>query len=275
MDQDVNLDQKREALAMSLFHAEKAVPVFIQTDRCTKCNVELMMRNEESLMICPQCKRTSNYLPLSTDHVDVDYVAQDTHANHTKSTATGNIDSTNEDNSYPKEALFLKFLMQFSEKVPDPPTRVYETILKELSKVHIAHASKVQPTPIGTILRKTNLKDFAWMSLRIAMALKRHEGEPMPSFSDAKISRLLSRFRMLIEELKRVKTRSRKKCFNFRFLVRGFLIMEGDHATSELFENHKTRSVLRREDKRVERACERLQKDAEKNGFDWTFFRSI
>lgn len=273
---DTNNEQKREALAMALFHPDKAVPVFIQTDRCTHCGVDLKMDDEESVLVCPQCRRTTKYLNLSTDHVDVDYVAQDTHVNHINSTMTGNVDNTKgTDESYPKASLYQKFLMQFSENVPEPPEEVLEVIERELHKVHILHNSKVQTTPVGNILRKKGYKDWAWMSTRISMMLKKNSNEVIPLFSNVLIERLLKRFDFLIDAMKRSRCRNKSKAFNFRFLTKVFLTLEGEYAMSELFENHKTRTVLRREDMRVGQLCRMLRQEAKDNGFDWDFFRSL
>lgn len=274
--EDADLEQKREAIAMALFHPEKAVPVFIQTDRCVHCQFDLKTKADESLVVCPGCHQTFRFLQLATDHVDVDFVAQDNHANHTRSTCTGNVDhSLDVDTPYPKPPHFHKYLMQFMEHIPDPPDSVIEVVLHELSKVHITHSSKVQSTPIGNILRKRKLKEWSWMSLRIAMMLKRKPGQPMPVFSEALIARMEHRFECLIAMLIKSKSRSKKKVFNFKFLTKIFLIQENEHAMSELFENHKTRAVLRREDKRIGDACARLQAEMEENGLDWKFFRAL
>lgn len=271
---DSNIIQEREALAMSLFHRDKAVPVFIQTDRCTKCGCELRIKSEESLVTCPKCGRTTEFLQLSTDHVDGDYVAQDTDVNHVRSTLTGGIDNTSGvDNPYPKPALYHKFLLQFSSAVAAPPPQLIDMVLQELSKVHIHHSSKVQATPISNILKK-HQKSYAWMSLRISMMLKQADGEPFPIFSEELIDRLIRRFRILIEELIKQRCRNRKRVFNFQFLTKVFLIMEGKPAMAELFENHKTRDVLRREDKRIGEACKIM--DREKRGnLEWKFYRSM
>lgn len=273
---NANNDQKREALAMALFHSEKAVPVFIQTDRCVYCHHDLLMCDDESILICPKCKRSTKYLQLSTDHVDVDYVAQDTHANHIRSTLTGNVDNMNHlNNKYPKSSLYHKFLMQFSENVPPPPDSVIEAILHELSKVHIMHSYKIQATPIGNILKKKQLKEWAWMSIRISLIIKRKENDPMPIFSEDLIQRLLRRFQKLVEVLKQENFRNGKKVFNFKFLTKVFLLMEGEVNMSELFGNNKTRSVLRRDDKKLGQICKILEKDVTENGFNWKYFRSL
>lgn len=275
---DVNMEQKREALAMSLFHAEKAVPVYVQKDRCTACNQNLVIRSEESLLVCPNpaCKNTFNLVQLSTDHIDTDQLGQDSNANHTRSTCTGGIDGqTHSDDGFANPALYKKFLMQFSPKVADPPDEVLEIIARELSKVHIHHGTKVQPTPIGNILRKQNLKEWVWMSMRISILLKKKVHEPMPAFTDALIDRMIRRFENLLDALKRSKCRNRKKVFNFKFITKVFLVMDGDYALSELFENHKTRAVLRRENKRVGEGCQILESEMQENGFTWKFFRSL
>lgn len=272
---DTNIDQKREALAMSMFHPEKAVPVFIQTDMCTACGRGLTVRAEESMSVCPSCHSIQRVVQLATDHVDVDYMAQDTHANHTRSTHTGGVDASHADDSFANPTLYQKFLMQFNAKVPSPPDAVKDVILRELSKVHIHHGTKAQSTPINLILRKQNLKEWAWMSTRIAFELKRKAHEPQPTMSDDLIDRLRRRFECLLDALKRSNCRHRKKVFNFKFITKVFLAMEGEHALAELFENHKTRTVLRRENKRVGEGSQILEKEMNENGFSWKFFRSL
>lgn len=274
-DHDTNMEQKREALAMTLFHPEKSVPVYIQTDRCTRCGHDFQIRTEESLVVCPNCALSSKFLQLFTDHMDTEGFAQDTHANHVRSTATGNVDNMSHNDDYPKPSLYEKFLLQFSNKVPKPPAKVKEVILREFSNVHIQHGSKVQPTPVGNILRKHNLKEWAWMSTLIGMMLKFEDNVPLPSFSDERIARYVKYLENLIDALKRTRCRNRKKVSNFKFLTKVFLTMDGDFATAELFENHKTRTVLRHEDRRVGEASALLREEIVANGFQWEHFRSL
>ena len=288
---DPNVDQKREALALVLFHKEKSMPVFIQTDLCTRCKEELTLKAEESLMVCPKCSATSRQFNMATDHVDVDYYAQDTHANHAKLTATGNLESR-EDVLYPKPQMYEAFLTQFRDIIPDPPARVLDIVLGELSKVHIASGSKVQPTPIGSILKKKGLKEFSWMSLRIAMLLSKKETDAMPCFTEERVQRLMTRFHMFISTVKSAVMKKRNVSPNVKalatalkfitrnflqFLTRVFLIMEDDIPQSELFDCHKTRSVHRREDTRIRKACELLKKtnDLDALGMQWNYCRSL
>jgi len=273
---DSNGDQKREALAMTLFHPDKAVPVFIQTDRCTECDDDLKYHEEESVMVCPRCNRSYAHLQLSTDHVDVDYIGQDTNSNHTRSTPTGGVDKMSTTNTaYAKPNLYRKFLMQFSDSVPTPPDAVIEVILREMSKVHLHHSSKAQPTPIGAILRKCKMKQWAWMSVRIAMMIKMRPDETVPVFCQTLIDRIIARFEKLVTALQRTRCRNRQKVFNFRFLTKVFLVMEGEYALSELFENHKTRAVQLREDRRMTAGCRILEREMKENGFSWKFFRTL
>ena len=287
---DTNLDQKREALAMILFHKEKSMPVFIQTDWCTVCKEELMYKAEESLMVCPnpRCRVTTKLFNMATDHVDVDFFAQDTHANHIKSTIVGNVE-TAENALYPKPQMYEAFLTQFRDIVPDPPARVLDIVLGELSKVHIASASKVQPTPVSAILKKKGLKEWNWMSLRISMLLNKKDSAAMPCFTEDCVRRLMTRFMMFINAIQTTIVSQQKLSVNMKhlitalkfvtrnflqFLTRVFLIMEGDIAQSELFDCHKTRSVHRREDVRIRKACE-LLKQSDLEGFNWEYVRSL
>lgn len=269
---EINMEQKREALATVLFHKEKSVPVFIQTELCTTCGEELVIRAEESLDVCQTCRRTKRRFNMATEHVDVDYYAQDTHANHTKSTASGNMEA-NEDPLKP--ALFESFLAQFDESVDDPPQRILDVILIELSNVHAASGSKVQPTPIQTILKKKGLKEYVPMALRIAMLLRKKKTDAMPRFSKSLIARMMTRFIMFVDMVKKSKKSLKFMTRGFlQFLTRVFLILENEVAMSEFFDCHKTRSVHMREDRRVNDICKMLSKKT-LNGFPWDYVRSL
>ena len=113
------------------------------------------------------------------------------------------------------------------------------------------------------------------MSERIGMILKKKEHEPDAVFSEELISRLVERFSKLLDALKKSRCRNRQKVFNFKFITKVFLIMEGEYALSELFQNHKTRTVLRREDFRLKEGCTILEKEMNENGFSWKFIRSL
>lgn len=274
---DHELSQRREALAMAMFHPEKAVPVFVQTNRCSGCQTDMKVQSEESIMVCPGCKTTRPYLQLATDHVDCDYYAQDTHAHHNRITCAGNLDSmtTQDDSGYPKPSLLRKYLYQFSETVPDAPSEVVEVILRKLSQVHIQGRHKAQPTPIGNILKQHGLKEYSWMSSRIAMDISRQPHQPKATMSKALIERIIERFELMLAALKQKNCRKRSKVFNFKFITRVFLQMEGEFALSELFDNHKTRAVLNREDRRLHQSCKILDSEMASNGFSWKFFRSL
>lgn len=271
---------QREALAMSIMgNDQSSVVCYTQKHRCETCNVDLRMKPDDSVLVCTNCHRVYPFLSLNTDHVDVDYVAQDTHQNHIRSTNTGNMDnSMHIDNGYPRANLYRRFLTQFSEGVPDPPQYVFDAILRELSLlVHMHSDQKFQPTPIATILRKSpELKDYHVMSNRISLMMKRRPGEPSLTMSDNLIHRLMERFKQFVSQNK---FRAKKKVSNFRFLTRVFLFMEGEYAKSEMFDNHRTRSVLIQEDRSMKQVVEQIQKNLDKdmgpNQFKWESFRSM
>lgn len=276
---DPNVVQQREALAMSLFHPKIGVPIFIQTDRCTLCDADLRLHEDGGAMVCPSCHRLHQFLQLGTDHVDVDYVAQDTHANHVRATHTGNVDNMHGvDKSYPKVELFRQYIMQFSASVAPPPPHVMEEILRELSKVHIRHSGKVQSTHVVNILKKRGLKQYSWMSMRISMMLRCHvdsTASHIPVFSQELQTRLVKRFEVLLRNMKARRCRNRRKMFNLRFLTKLFLYQEGEHAMCAMFDNHKTRAVIRREDALLSGNYKILESEMKEHGFKWRMFRSV
>lgn len=265
----IQSNKKREAIARNILHGDKGIPVTYEVNKCDFCDELLLYKHEESRMLCPKCHRTQKDCQLATDHVDADYVAQDTHANHTRMTATQGVfhQDTNGESSYEK------YLYQFSEDVEPIPDEVIEIILQELSQVHMSHCSKVQPTPITKILKKHNLQDYAHMPQRIANELKRKKNEPIPVFSKELIDRMLRRERILRSHLLKKNPRSYKKLIKHKSLTKVFLRMENEANLAELLDNHKTRAVLRQENTKLMEACRELSKTDKT--FNWTFNRDI
>ena len=97
----------------------------------------------------------------------------------------------------------------------------------------------------------------------------------MAVFSEELIRSLMRRFERLLHVMTTSRGRNRKKLFNFKFLTKVFLIMEGEYALSEMFECHRTRTVLRREDRRVGEICAELRGMVEEEGWNWEFFRNL
>jgi hypothetical protein len=278
-DEHSNVHQKREAVAMALMHPHKAVPVYMETDRCNACGTDLREISEEALDVCPnpQCQVTRARLAMATDHRDVDFIAQDTHANLNRCTIAANIDNTQDpDQAYPKSEVFHQYLLQFCKVIPTPPRHVLQVVQRELSQVHVSHPGKVHPTPIGTILRQNNLKQWAWMPHRIALELKRKDHETIPLTDHATVLRMVERYTKLIAAMKDERCPNRRKSQNMRFIAKVFAVQEKQYAFSELFENHKTRSVLRREDRNMRIVCNYIEEsELNKEGWSWKFFRSL
>ena len=109
------------------------------------------------------------------------------------------------------------------------------------------------------------------MSVRIAMMLKRKFHEPVVVLSMDLIDRLVKRFSILLNAFKAQRARNRKKIFNFKFLTKVFLMMEKETELAEVFENHKTRQVLVKENNRVSQTCKGITME---DGFNWQYFRS-
>lgn len=263
------INKKREAIARNILHGDKGIPVTYEVNKCDFCDVLLVYKHEESRMLCPKCNRTQKDCQLATDHVDADYVAQDTHANHTRMTVTKGVFQQD----LTTGTSYEKFLHQFSENVKPIPNEVIESILTELSQVHMSHCSKVQPTPIFKILKKHNLQDYVEFSHLIAYMLKRKQNEPIPVFSKELIERMAHRERILRACLLKKNPRSYKKLIKNKSLTKIFLEMEGEYNLSELFDNHKTRGVLRRENAKLFEAFKELSETD--STFNWTFRRAI
>lgn len=277
VDEDFNVEQQKEMLAMALFHPNKAARIHLRMNECSKCSADLVINNEESLLICPECHLTYPYLQLSTDHVDANHIAQDTSVNHRRSTSTKNVDNTvaEETGGFPRPALYRKHLYQFSKRVEPPKPAVLEIILQELSKVHIQSNTKAQPTPVSNILKAKGLQEWCWMATRIAIMLRKKPHEPEVLFDDQLIDKLVRRYELLLESMKKARQQKNKNVWNFRYLTKNFLTMEGEHELAELFDNHKTRNVLRREDKRVATGCAIMRQDPKQSDVRWLFKRSL
>jgi hypothetical protein len=265
--------QRREAVSMSVLFPQRSMSVYIDTERCARCRQPLHFKNEERLLVCSNrfCRRTVEYLDLSTDHVDVAYFAQDNHANHLRSTKMANVDISASNNMLHKDEAYEKFIQQWT--VPPPPGDVFNVLLTELSKVHMHHASKIQSTPIASILRRTNYKQYAWMSVRIAIMLRRRPHEVLPIMDETLAQKLLQRYQLFVEALPNSTCRDKKRAFNLSHLTKIFLMMEKRYDLSELFVNHKTRPVMKREEKRIQQVCQYLQKHVPK--LHWGFIQSL
>ena len=89
------------------------------------------------------------------------------------------------------------------------------------------------------------------------------------------IDKLVRRYELLLESMKKARQQKNKNVWNFRYLTKNFLTMEGEHELAELFDNHKTRNVLRREDKRVATGCAIMRQDPKQSDVRWLFKRSL
>lgn len=246
---DANTEQQLEAVAMSLFHKDKAIPVHIQTNQCTLCHVNLEYHPTESLLMCPQCHRTTEDLALLTDHVDLDYVAQDTGVNHLNATSTANRSRpAHQTQTVPQPDDFEKYCQQLAHNVPDPPDELLEIILWELTHIHIHHDVKMADTTISSILAKHKLTDtWNWMRLRISMLLRARRGhETIPSFSDELIQKLKARYATVARLVRTHCHRQAKQTRDFNFLLKVFLLQLGEFDAAEWFENRKTHAVMSR-----------------------------
>lgn len=254
-----NALQTQEAMIMQLCQPEKAVPVLIQTDRCTECRRDLVVNAEEAARVCPECGKKSTFWQSVEDYYDFEHKGDRNDAR----------ESHHSSNPYDRPPQYRKFISQFSERTVAPPEEVLEVCISELSKVHVMLKTKVKPTPVSQILRENNFQQYCWMALRIAKILN---NEPVPVFTEPLIDRLVWRFRQLQPAFMATKSDDRKKIMNFTYWTRQGLIMENMVELANHFDNHKTKTVLIKEDSRLQKSCELLQGQHE--GITWNFRRS-
>ena len=285
---DVNAEQKLEALALSMFHRDKALPVYIAADVCTQCGTPWKMKAEESLLVCPnpECCRTSTFYHMATDHVDLEH--HDTHASHNRSTLPQGVEAPT--HAGVREQLYRQYLMQFCVEVARPPREIFELLLSDLSKIHVQPGTQVSVAAINNILKKNNKKEWLCMSHMIAMRLNQRlfsgggssdlverllsedhdDKEPIPRFSLSLVQRLVERFAQIQTEATSTTTKARKQMISFRDYTKRFLKQEGEVALSELFDGHRTRQVMLREDQRFAVVCRALGPRG-----NWPFYRSV
>jgi hypothetical protein len=272
---DVNMVQKRDALAVQLFHTSSSIPVFVDTDRCTRCNTPFELLHEESILTCSNCGMTNNYIQLDTDHQDVNCMGQDTAENHIRSTCTNNVDTASHraNSGYPTSNFYAREIRPFCVDVPKPPPEVYERILQELGNIHIGDTSKV-PDSINSILKSAGLKAWIPMHLLISMTLKAKRVEDVPVFSVELYERLVRRYDLFIHALRESYVHSKSKVLNNKFLTRVFLYMEGKPEMARCFDNQRTTTELKKKQRVLLKVCEYFQNHPDPE-FDWPFVRSI
>ena len=136
--------------------------------------------------MCPKCGTSEHLLYCNSDFIQNEEV---------------------KNNQYERGPLYHKYLMQFHEDAPDPPTEVINIVYRHLSKVHIMLSSKVKPTPISQILRQEGLQKWTSMAVRIAKTINR---EPIVKLSTALIDRLVLRFNKITQAFSMTKNKERK-----------------------------------------------------------------
>jgi hypothetical protein len=243
--------QKVEMIRQNFTQHSLSIPVFINTNVCTKCRSTVHIRTAEGSSVCYQCASSSTI--LSDNHE-----------------LSANINKRRVSTKYNRLPLFRKFLMQFHTDMEPPPEHVISRLYFHFNKVHILLPVKVKPTPICQILRKEGLQKWCPMAIRIA---KMMNDEPLVEFDDELVDRLTYRFDRISEIYQTTKSTERKKILNFEYLTRHFLVLEGHPEKALVFNLHKTRSVLTNADNSFRRCCAQLKTlDPDTN---WNFKRSF
>ena len=240
----IDTKQAKHALYLKIFYPEKAVPCFSDRDTCPICHIEFKMIMTESKVLCPGCGFSELKIFCNSDFIDNKNV---------------------KNNTYVRALLYKKFLLQFHEDEPETPRTVKNVIYKHLSKVHIMSSSSVKSTPVAQILREEGLQKHTSKAVKIS---KDVNGEFVVKLSMALINKLVWRFIVITSISSNHET---KKCINFGYLTNKLLLMEKEYEKAEWFENHKTRTVLKRADERLKQCCSQIDSDDSTN---WAIYRS-
>lgn len=240
--------QQKNTLFINLFYKSKANITYFHSESCETCEIDQMHCVEESLLICPRCGNT-NITVLSNDDDKIDG------CDRGKTTP------------YERSPLYKKYLLQFHENAPNPPSNVISIIYKHLFKVHMMLSTKVKPTPIAQILRSENLQQWAPYSVRISKIINKEKIACLPN---ELVEKLVNRFEQITKAFDNTKLKQRKKIMNFEFLTKQFLFMENRPDLAQTFCCHKTRNVLNQADDRLYKCSQNLKKD----DYKWPIKRS-
>lgn len=291
---DTNMIQMRDAVAMTTFFEDKTIPVFVQTNNCPSCHTRLRHHVDESILVCNTCSYTKKFIPLNSDHQDINVAGQDTIENHLQSTISNNIieDSIPSDHSttekktekeksakkrsfvYDTVEYYERTIYPFLENQVGPADEEYEIILRELCNIHIVDASKVTNSIAG-ILKKTGLSKWSWMEDRITMTVTAKDiKKDVPVFSTKLYNRLKERYKLFISALHTIYENSRAKILNPRYLTRIFLFMENEPHMARCFHNQRTTTDLKKKERVLRRVVEHFRENPTK-GYEWKMIRSV
>lgn len=242
------IQQARKAILLNILDPENCPAFYINPEKCVECGSKIKVQAQEAVNSCmnPQCGVSPHFIYCKTDFIE-------------------KTDSKN--NTYEREKLYVKFLLQHWEHAEKFPQTVIETLYKDLSFVHIISPASVKSTPIANILRRKGLQKYANKSSCLA---REFCGEQKVKFSLELITKLVVRLKEMTPIFIKQNRKSRK-IINFEFLTKKFLEQEGLFELAELFSNHRTRTVLVRAEERVRKCSQELQTMSNKN---WSVVRS-
>lgn len=229
----------------------------IDSDRCSKCGNVAMFNSVTHMAICKTCYSMWPVLTVTEDTSNDVIVFRNIPKNVTSS---GNSDAP--DYTYERTPMYKKYLHQFAIDAPPIPAHVMSLLYKQLSTIHLLTSLKCRPTPVSNILRSNNQQKWVGHAIRIS---KVFNGEPVPLLSKDIIDKLVRRFDVIV------------KCANmfdgklpsFEFLTHVFLRAENQNHLAQSFEIHKTSSVLKGSDAKMQKVFAKCESISGKDGLHW------
>lgn len=285
---DPHADQ-REAVTLALFH-QRPLPVYVHADCCRSCGSAWQVHPEAGMEICsnPQCGRMEQHIPLAGELSEVEPSAggaqtgnlnphMDNYDSHLQSTCTNDADpsAVASHDGFPSVDAYRKYLWQFADVVEDPPPEVLETIMSAFNCVHLPQSGQPIVAVVNSILKENrDLRPYAFMAIRILYLLRQQADEPQPRLSVALIDRLLHRYAQLVPGWKQARWVTRKRALKWHVVTKLLLELENELPLAELFENHKTRKVMAREDLRMREGCAWAARQPSPQQ-QWNYARSV
>jgi len=216
------------------------VPMFIQSDQCPQCRIDMVKINGESQLKCPRCRQcieflnsTSEALPFGED-VDI--------ASHI----------------YINVKHFRSWLLQFRQDTPDVPDAVISAVHHYFHRrYHDASKRKYRPTPVRHALKRMELTQWCGSAQVI---VNRLTNTPIAKFAMSQYDRIVWRFEATQVTWASMKPEERCNFMNYRYFVRNACQMDGLDHFAMCFMMPKGRKVVRALRQMLQTVCDEMQR---------------
>jgi hypothetical protein len=199
------------------------------------CGTERVFIADSALYRCPSCHKVTQYVNFEIQAFTQPRTVEDP----TPSS------SSSEPERPESDTLYREHVEQFVEGSPPTPPEIMETLLRLMHGIDFRSRSKVLPTLIVNMLRKSNHANFIKFAARIERELT---SSPVPVFSRALADRMIERYGVIMTVYKSMRAKvGKSKMINFTALDRLFLKLEGRDDLIGLFDQHKTIGVIHQE----------------------------